>query len=121
MPDYTKKELAEALEISEKSVQKYINLGKINEAENGSKNPKQYSVNDEFIEEYRGKEIVQPRANSGKKNKSNSASKSDVISATISELEKERKMLRNLAEDFLKKERRIEAIIDMLKSMDFQS
>ena len=30
-------------------------------------------------------------------------------------------MLRNLAEDFLKKERRIEAIIDMLKSMDFQS
>ena len=30
MPDYTKKELAEALEISEKSVLKYINLGKIN-------------------------------------------------------------------------------------------
>ena len=121
MPDYTKKELAEALEISEKSVQKYINLGTINEAENGSKNPKQYSVTDEFIEEYRGKEIVQPRGNSSKKNKSKSASKSDVISATISELEKERKMLRNLAEEFLKKERRIEDLLSRLKSIDFQS
>ena len=79
MPDYTKKELAEALEISEKSVQKYINLGKIKEAENGSKNPKQYSVTDEFIEEYRGKEIVQPRANSTKKNKWNSDAKFEEI------------------------------------------